>query len=625
MILLNTVQMSYFITIIVSLVCLIIFSRKGIERRKNKLLFIATINILLSAILLFFARTFDNLEYNIFSHYVYHILHCFFPFIFFLYVVDLIGRWYDIKKYKTILMLIPVIIFYVILFTNPFTDFAFKYVDGEYKRGAGIYFEYAAAAFYMACGIFWIIKYRNAIGVKKTIDIILFLALIITGVLIQLILPDIKVELFLTSVGLLSIGCNIENRDQVVNRITDCYNADTLISDNEQYIRAGFKYRLYVINISNLNIVINYFGVNRLNAILNKIGTRLKGIIYKNDTVYYLNSGSFIFLTFDTFKDKSNEIIDALNTVTELADLNIGVAILKLSVPFMVSNVDEILNISKKINSKDNTIKVLDNSFIEKIKRETLVEKAIRYAINNNSFNVVYQPIVSTKTDKVHSLEALSRIIDPEIGFISPDEFINVAEETGLIYELSEKIFDRVVSDISKGDFNKFNLDHVAINISRLELNRVDLPFNLKSITEKYGVDISFINLEITETHQSEDNTLLLKTFNRLKEIGFNFSLDDYGTGLSNISSIYEMDFNIVKIDKSILWNSIKSDGYKAILDSNIEILHNLKFKLVCEGVETKEQVDYLKNHNVEYIQGYYYSKPIGYDDLIEYLKIKNN
>jgi len=622
---LNTVQMSYFITIIVSLVCLIIFSRKGIERRKNKLLFIATINILLSAILLFFARTFDNLEYNIFSHYVYHILHCFFPFIFFLYVVDLIGRWYDIKKYKTILMLIPVIIFYVILFTNPFTDFAFKYVDGEYKRGAGIYFEYAAAAFYMACGIFWIIKYRNAIGVKKTIDIILFLALIITGVLIQLILPDIKVELFLTSVGLLSIGCNIENRDQVVNRITDCYNADTLISDNEQYIRAGFKYRLYVINISNLNIVINYFGVNRLNAILNKIGTRLKGIIYKNDTVYYLNSGSFIFLTFDTFKDKSNEIIDALNTVTELADLNIGVAILKLSVPFMVSNVDEILNISKKINSKDNTIKVLDNSFIEKIKRETLVEKAIRYAINNNSFNVVYQPIVSTKTDKVHSLEALSRIIDPEIGFISPDEFINVAEETGLIYELSEKIFDRVVSDISKGDFNKFNLDHVAINISRLELNRVDLPFNLKSITEKYGVDISFINLEITETHQSEDNTLLLKTFNRLKEIGFNFSLDDYGTGLSNISSIYEMDFNIVKIDKSILWNSIKSDGYKAILDSNIEILHNLKFKLVCEGVETKEQVDYLKNHNVEYIQGYYYSKPIGYDDLIEYLKIKNN
>ncbi len=621
----NTVQMSYFITIIVSLVCLIIFSRKGIERRKNKLLFLATINILLSAILLFFARTFDNLEYNIFSHYVYHILHCFFPFTFFLYVVDLIGRWYDIKKYKTILMLIPVIIFYVILFINPFTDFAFTFVDGEYKRGYGIYFEYAAAAFYMICGIYWIIKYRNAIGVKKTIDIILFLSLIITGVIIQLILPDIKVELFLTSVGLLSIGCNIENRDQVVNRITDCYNADTLLSDNEQYIRAGFKYRLYVINISNLNIVINYFGVNRLNAILNKIGTRLKGIIYKNDTVYYLNSGSFIFLTFDTYRDKSNEIIDALNTVTELADLNIGVAILKLSVPFMVSNVDEILNISKKINSKDNTIKVLDNSFIEKIKRETLVEKAIRYAINNNSFNVVYQPIVSTKTDRVHSLEALSRIIDPEIGFISPDEFINVAEETGLIYELSEKIFERVVSDISKGDFNKFNLDHVAINISRLELNRVDLPFNLKSITEKYGVDISFINLEITETHQSEDNTLLLKTFNRLKEIGFNFSLDDYGTGLSNISSIYEMDFNIVKIDKSILWNSVKSDGYKAILDSNIEILHNLKFKLVCEGVETKEQVDYLKNHNVEYIQGYYYSKPIGYDDLIEYLKIKNN
>ena len=84
------------------------------------------------------------------------------------------------------------------------------------------------------------------------------------------------------------------------------------------------------------------------------------------------------------------------------------------------------------------------------------------------------------------------------------------------------------------------------------------------------------------------------------------------------------MDFDIVKIDKSILWNSTKSEGYKAILDSNIEILHNLKFKLVSEGVETKEQVEYLKNHGVEYIQGYYYSKPIDYDKLIEYLKVKN-
>ena len=290
----------------------------------------------------------------------------------------------------------------------------------------------------------------------------------------------------------------------------------------------------------------------------------------------------------------------------------------------MVDSVNEILNISKKINIKDNYIKKLNSSVIEKIKRDTLVEKAIRYAINNNSFTVVYQPIISTKTDTVHSLESLTRINDPNIGFISPDEFIKVAEDTGLIYELSEKIFERVVSDIKKGEFGNYNLDHVAINISRLELNRLDLPETLKAIIDKYGIDISFINLEITETHQSEDNSLLLKTFNRLKEIGFNFSLDDYGTGLSNISSIYEMDFDIVKIDKSILWNSTKSEGYKAILDSNIEILHNLKFKLVSEGVETKEQVEYLKNHGVEYIQGYYYSKPIDYDKLVEYLKVKN-
>lgn len=620
----NTVQMSYFIALIVSLLSLIIFLRKGIERRKNKLLSIATLNILLSSIIMYLNRTIENIQFSIFSHYCYHFLHCFFPFIFFLYVIDLIGRWYDVKKYKTILMLIPVIVFYGILISNPFTDFAFTYTNGVYKRGTGIYFEYGAAAFYMICGIYWIIKYRKAIGTKKTIDFILFLALITSGVLIQLINSEIKVELFLTSLGLLSIGCNIENRDQVVNRQTDCYNADTLVSDNEQYIRAGFKYNLYFINIANLNILLNYYGVNKFNEILNKIGSHLKKLIYKNDTVYYLNSGAFIYLTFDIENDKTDKIIVELNHINELTDLNIGISVLRISVPDMVDSVNEILNISKKINIKDNYIKKLSSSVIDKIKRETLVEKAIRYAINNNSFTVVYQPIISTKTDTVHSLESLTRINDPNIGFISPDEFIKVAEDTGLIYELSEKIFEHVVSDIKKGEFGNYNLDHVAINISRLELNRLDLPETLKAIIDKYGIDISFINLEITETHQSEDNSLLLKTFNRLKEIGFNFSLDDYGTGLSNISSIYEMDFDIVKIDKSILWNSTKSEGYKAILDSNIEILHNLKFKLVSEGVETKEQVEYLKNHGVEYIQGYYYSKPIDYDKLVEYLKVKN-
>ena len=128
----NTVQMSYFIALIVSLLSLILFLRKGIERRKNKLLSIATLNILLSSIIMYLNRTIENIQFSIFSHYCYHFLHCFFPFIFFLYVVDLIGRWYDIKKYKTILMLIPVIVFYGILISNPFTDFAFTYTNGVY-------------------------------------------------------------------------------------------------------------------------------------------------------------------------------------------------------------------------------------------------------------------------------------------------------------------------------------------------------------------------------------------------------------------------------------------------------------------------------------------------------------
>lgn len=269
----------------------------------------------------------------------------------------------------------------------------------------------------------------------------------------------------------------------------------------------------------------------------------------------------------------------------------------------------------------------VNNQLLQNRSRQDSIVKILQEAIRTNGIEMYYQPIWDVKEKKFSNCEALVRLKDDKtLGFISPEEFIPVAERNFLIMPLSYKIFESVFSFMSQNELLKKELRHMEVNLSAIESVDIGFPSIMKELLEKYQIDPSVINLEITESIAIASGRRLKRNMEDLIRHGCSFSMDDFGTGYSNLSQITRADFSIIKIDKSLLWPIFEKknpnrQNAKILLENMVSMILQMGLQIVVEGVETQEQFDYLCSLGVNYIQGYYFSKPIKQDEYLEFLK----
>ena len=221
------------------------------------------------------------------------------------------------------------------------------------------------------------------------------------------------------------------------------------------------------------------------------------------------------------------------------------------------------------------------------------------------------------------SAEALVRLLDDDGKLIFPNDFIEDMERDGKIVELGKIVFEKVCQFISENDMEKLGLHYIEVNLSTIQCLQENFAASYIEIVKKYNVDPKYINLEITETGQIAQR-ILLNNIEILKDYGFTFSLDDFGTGNSNLNYIVEMPVDIVKFDKTMVNSYFNNEIASYVMNSTINMIKGLGYKIVFEGIETYEQTLVVRKINVEYIQGYYYSKPISQAEFIEFLKANN-
>lgn len=270
--------------------------------------------------------------------------------------------------------------------------------------------------------------------------------------------------------------------------------------------------------------------------------------------------------------------------------------------------------------SSDEVICRLDDSIIEKKFRRDKIDKLLTEAVQNDGFEMVYQPIYSTEQGRFRSAEALVRMKNTgDLGFISPEEFIPIAEEKGLIMDIGD-ITLRLVADFAKRRTLTDKLEYIEVNLSGIQACAPELEGRLTKILAEYDIPPAFINLEITETAALDSGEAFDTNVSALRESGFSFSMDDFGTGYSNLSQMNQMRYDLVKMDKSIIWDAFGKGNEKSerLLASVIRLLKAINVKIVAEGVETKEMTDYLTERGVDYLQGYYFSKPVNEDKFLE-------
>lgn len=243
------------------------------------------------------------------------------------------------------------------------------------------------------------------------------------------------------------------------------------------------------------------------------------------------------------------------------------------------------------------------------LKRLTL-ETGLRRALEREEFEVYYQPKVDIYSGKICGSEALVRWHHPEIGLISPLEFIPLAEETGLILPLGEWVLSTAAAQTKKWNDDGFDLS-VAVNLSVIQLQKTDLAGTILRIVESAKLAPALLNLEITESSVIENAETASASLWKLKEQGIQVSLDDFGTGYSSLSYLKKLPIDVIKIDKSFI-NDLPGDADDSALTiAIISLGHNLRLRVVAEGVETEEQLQFLQRLGCDEYQGFYFSKPV--------------
>ena len=390
---------------------------------------------------------------------------------------------------------------------------------------------------------------------------------------------------------------------------------------------------ILVISLDRFKQINEMYGAYVGDMVLRDIGNVIKKNLRQGEFASRFSGDEFVvFLRKLGMERKITDVLDYYKTNIngmrkfQGKDIYISSSIGMAMYPQHSEDLEEVLkyaSISKSKVKKEGggDFKFFSKELGEEFFRRTRLKELLRKALSNQELKLVYQPIVDIKTEKIKGFESLLRWNNEEMGFISPAEFIPMAEETGLINPIGSWVLKEAINMLSVIKHKGIDDVYASVNISVNQLNRQKFCEQLFNFLNNSGVDSKNLELEITEAIAMDDNKETLSKLETLRRNGIGVAIDDFGTGYSSISYLSRLPVNTLKVDKSFI-DKIGIDKTDETLVSGIISLgKNLGLKIVAEGVESKEQLEFLSNTNIDLIQGYYYSKPLEYEDFLEYLK----
>lgn len=391
--------------------------------------------------------------------------------------------------------------------------------------------------------------------------------------------------------------------------------------------RTGKPAWVIFIDLDRFKYVNDSYGHAVGDALLIEIGNRLKAMTRETDTVARFGGDEFVIvLSGDEGEDIQLNVLNrVMDEVTKPVSLynrelintcSIGIAIYPndgKSPETLIKNADIAMYRAKELGR--NNYQFFKQSLNDRAAKRMQMITLLRTAIANNDFTLHYQPKVDLKTGIIIGLEALIRWENEKLGKVSPAEFIPIAEEAGLINSIGEWVLKtactKMVECQEAGDIEL----QISVNISAKQLIDSNFVNKVKNILIETGLKASNLELELTESILMDSDHNILSKLHEIKSLGIQLSIDDFGTGYSNLSYLHTLPFDTLKIDKAFT-DTITSNRTKApIVNTIINLAKNLDLKVIAEGVETQDQANYLKAHGCNQIQGYYFSKPLPYDE----------
>ena len=570
--------------------------------------------------------TAENRFFTYFLLEVYFLLHNTLAMLFVLYVMNVNGTAIGRKKRFYWFFMLPYLVAEAVVLSNPLTDLAFTLdAAGVYQRGMLMPFLYCLAAIYMVTGVYFFIRYQRAIPRAESVAICTAVLLSLIGVVIQAIRPDCAVELFGEALTILGFMVMLEDRTGVTDQTTQVFNRRAFLDASRRWLETGQNFSILLVKLTDLDRITRLFDSRDVDTLLVAVARWLETVTDR-EHIYRFGQEDFA-LTFVGRRQKDAEEA-ARRTLSRFAspwkaetEVQLEATVSVIRVP---EDVDSLSMLQDLLlwgyqDTRPGSLLVTHDE-LASLKRKLAVEDALRLALDKGSLQVWYQPIWSAENSSIVSAEALTRLYDEQLGPISPDEFIPIAEKTGMIHELGAFAFREVCRVLGTYRLRDKGIHYLEVNLSLYQLLQEGMLDKLEQYRRDYGVEAAQINLEVTESVSSDETPAVQDILRQLQELGYTFSLDDYGTGYSNLARLIEGRYTNVKIDKSLLWGGEKSPSAARLLRNMIRIIRSLDMNVVQEGVETREQLDRVVKAGCNLVQGYYFSRPLREEDFIAFL-----
>lgn len=408
------------------------------------------------------------------------------------------------------------------------------------------------------------------------------------------------------------------------DELTGLLNAEAFNLYGEGILLNSKKHDLIAIRLTNFIFLHDYLGSEKSNAILKNIAKKLVKFANKNNGIACRSHDDYFYVLIDHISNYE-KMVEVLNNELSLLHERINLKV-KIGV---YQNVDKSSEINVLCDRAMSAVDLIDDQTqniafydTKSIEQNIYIEKLISdfdNAIKNEEFIIYYQPKFNIEGDKpkLEGAEALVRWIHPELGFISPGDFIPLFEKNGLIKKLDTYVLQKVCKDLKFFKENYSKTLQISVNFSRNDFFDLEIKRKVDNILAKNNLEHKDIHLEVTESAYTRDGEQLIEVLNLFRNDNYLIEMDDFGTGYSTLNAITDLPFDYLKLDMIFMRKFDSNLNSRKVIEFIMNLSKTIGVKTVAEGVETKEQCDFLKSLGCNLIQGYYLSKPLKYDDFI--------
>lgn len=548
-----------------------------------------------------------------------------------LYIIFLSDIWHLFWRRKglMVILLSCFVVVSVLLCLNPLNYMMFYYDEaGFYVRGDLYIAFYISGAFYFALGMFLIIRFGRLIGRLKQLSILALGVLTVIAVTIQYFTPKLMVEMFANAIALLIIRLIVQRPEDVIDPSTGLRSYYAYYNDLAKNSTTNKKVSIILIDIKNYNEIVDFMGNTNELELLGRIADVLElsnSHIRYRGVGYHLYRGFFRFVLGERNMEYETEVANRLNgylsKTIKVADfeLSLKAQLTIIRYPEDINEYAELASFDKDISSivpySGNIVKYSELDDMSKIMSSYIMEKVILNAFENDSFEIMYQPVYSLREQRYVAAEVMLRINDEKYGTINQETFLPTAIKHGYISKIGEYVFDEVCKFIASEDFNRMKFDYIEIPFSEARCCTREIVRLVIDTANVYGVDLWKINLNIPNKPVKISQNVLLDNMYFFINNNVRMTMSEYKLGNADILKASVLPFENVKIT---IDNDEQRESYWKLMKKTVEAIKEMGIGVAIKGVRNTAEYDRVIRLECDLIQGSYLSKELNSDDLVK-------